>query len=416
MKIPAANLASVKGTPYENVAFHFVNVTPALAKEWLEQRNKKNRKLKELTISGYARDMKNGEWLTTHQGFAFNDEDHLTDGQNRLHGIVASGKTVLMVVSTGWPKKLPGQKGLTMDAVDMGCARTLADQLELQHDIKNGKFVARTAGALAKLVCGGFRASRKQSPGSVLGVAGIYKDEFNWLGENVTVTPGLRNVSVNGVIILGLFAWPEPTKKFYEQLKTGLNLTANSPVYHLRNWLTTVRVGNSEDEIYKVRMATSYHLKLFVENKTTGSLVSQSDAGLLELRKLNAERVKKIYALFDLPEPDEKTTKARRRETRLPTQTGSLPGATLPGNWRGRGVPAKPKLVIVETGNSAITPFSPEGIALGTTLTGIFTPTDLRARLDGGDRQVSTFIAFWKDRGWIEPSGLGYVKTAFFGK
>jgi len=405
----------MKGTPFADVEFHFVDVTPELAQAWLG-RNMKNRKLKDVTIAGFARDMKNGAWFTTHQGIAFNAAYELIDGQNRLHGIMQSGVTVRMLVSSGWPEKIPGQKGHTMDAVDMGCGRTVADQLELQHGMRNAKFVAATAGSLARLICGGLHAARKQSPSSVIAVVSIYKDEFNWLGENVTTTNGLRNIGVNGVVLLGLFAWPEATRKFYEQLKTGLGLQLTDPVYHLRNWLLTTYVGNSKNEVHKVRLSTAYHLKLFVEGKTSGSLVSNSEAGLLELRKLNAERVKKVFALFDVPEP--KTVEKRV--------------TTLPGNRQRRvkkicaiynqishdfTEQKKATQAENETKNDQAGPHSAAAIKIGNGFTGCFTLLDLTARCDGGSTQAGLFLAGWKARQWIETASFGqYRRTDKFPK
>jgi hypothetical protein len=129
IRVPAAN---INGTPFEKVCFIFCLVTPELASDWLKH-NRKNRRLKETTLEAYAMDMRNGAWLTTHQGIAFDAADNLTDGQHRLQGIVRSKRPVLLLISTGWP--VESSKRKTMDAVDRGVNRSLADQLHLQHDI-----------------------------------------------------------------------------------------------------------------------------------------------------------------------------------------------------------------------------------------------------------------------------------------
>ncbi|KAF0176483.1 MAG: hypothetical protein FD161_3022 [Limisphaerales bacterium] len=367
----------VAGTPFENVRFQFVRVTPQLAQDWLA-RNKRNRKPKPDTVTGYARDMRNGEWVTNHQGGAFFADGDLMDFQHRLMAVVESQQTVMMVVSTGWPKKLPKQKACMMDAVDIGRVRSLRDQLELQHGIANAADVVKLSGALAALCCG-MEKIGKNSPGTVLAIAEIYAPEFKWMAENIARAHGLRIVSSSAVIMLGLAAWPEPTRKFYEQLKTGLNLTEKHAVYPLRNFLLSLRSGNNYDDKRMAALATAHHLKAFVEGKPCGSLVSQSKAALGQLLALQGDRAKRVAALF---------------------------GVTPPVLAEDRPVD-----------NKSAGPASPEALAIGQSLRPPWSASDLAARLDGGSRRVGAWLADWKQRGWIEPVGFGqYRVTEKFGK
>lgn len=75
-----------------------VDVTPDRAATWLEQTNRRNRKIKESVVVQYARDMRDDKWILTHQGIAFSPDDILLDGQHRLWAIVESGRTVPMYV------------------------------------------------------------------------------------------------------------------------------------------------------------------------------------------------------------------------------------------------------------------------------------------------------------------------------
>ena len=77
-----------------------VEITPERAKQYLEK-NTRNRTLRESKVAAYSRDMKNGDWMFTHQGIAFNCDGTLLDGQHRLAAIVDSGKTQRMLVTTG---------------------------------------------------------------------------------------------------------------------------------------------------------------------------------------------------------------------------------------------------------------------------------------------------------------------------
>ena len=113
------------GTPVTagaGLSSQWMDIDPGLAAHWL-QNNFVNRTLSEDTITAYARDMVNGEWLPTHQGVAFNDRDALIDGQHRLHAVIRSGKTVRMMVTFGLASVIPGKEVTTMDAVDRGRPR-----------------------------------------------------------------------------------------------------------------------------------------------------------------------------------------------------------------------------------------------------------------------------------------------------
>lgn len=100
------------------------NITPAMAKRWLESNNTLNRNIRPRLITKYAADMKAGAWHISHQGIAFYDDGSLADGQHRLQAIVTSNCTVQMLVSRG----LPRQSGR---AVDLHAARQAHDALRL---------------------------------------------------------------------------------------------------------------------------------------------------------------------------------------------------------------------------------------------------------------------------------------------
>src|SRR4051812_17796470 len=123
-------------------------ITPKKAAAYLEK-NVSNRVVRKGTVTAYARDMKLGNWIPTHQGIAFNDRDELIDGQHRLHAIVESGVTVKMLISRGIPAETGTMR--TMDAVDRGAVRSVADQLQLQHGYRNANQVAGCASTIAQL-------------------------------------------------------------------------------------------------------------------------------------------------------------------------------------------------------------------------------------------------------------------------
>jgi hypothetical protein len=117
-------------------------------------------------VDAYARDMLNGVWVPTHQGLAFNDRDELIDGQHRLQAIVKSGCTVRMMVTFGLASVIDGKEMTTMDAVDRGRTRSVADQLKIQHGFKDGAITAAICTNLAA-ICSQER-TRRLSVGQTL--------------------------------------------------------------------------------------------------------------------------------------------------------------------------------------------------------------------------------------------------------
>ncbi len=88
----------------EKISSKKVFVTPAMAQQWLNEKNIHNRPIYERTVEAYALDMKRGLWAFNHQGICFDEEGNLLDGQQRLSAIVLSGETVPLLVVRGIPK------------------------------------------------------------------------------------------------------------------------------------------------------------------------------------------------------------------------------------------------------------------------------------------------------------------------
>jgi hypothetical protein len=83
--------------PFTNA--YAVNVTPELAKTWLECCDV-SRPFSERQIKHFADQMKAGRWQQTYQGIAFNKNRFLIDGRHRLFAVIESGQTVPMLVVT----------------------------------------------------------------------------------------------------------------------------------------------------------------------------------------------------------------------------------------------------------------------------------------------------------------------------
>lgn len=102
-------------------------VTPEIAAHWLAA-NTYNRPLRKSLVIDYARQMKAGEWLVTHQQIAFTGNltspGRLIDGQHRLSAVIQSGASVRMSVAFGVEEK-------TFAVTDRGASRSAGDCAEI---------------------------------------------------------------------------------------------------------------------------------------------------------------------------------------------------------------------------------------------------------------------------------------------
>lgn len=100
-------------------------VTPAIATDWLDNRNINNRSKSLVTTKRYVRAINANRWKCTHQGIAFNRDGFLVDGQHRLMAIASSGVPVKLFV-------IPFVDGMdedTFDVLDNGHKRNAGQLL-----------------------------------------------------------------------------------------------------------------------------------------------------------------------------------------------------------------------------------------------------------------------------------------------
>lgn len=100
-----------------------VEVTPEIAEMLLAMRPPYQRPVRPSRVKAFAALMRDGRFLTTHQGIAFDREGHLIDGQHRLQAVVDTGVTIETSASFGLPHD-------AFRAMDRGAARSVADDLQ----------------------------------------------------------------------------------------------------------------------------------------------------------------------------------------------------------------------------------------------------------------------------------------------
>lgn len=218
-----------------------IEITPAMAQQWLSQNNTQNRRMYEAKANQYALDMKRGHWIFTHQGICFDEDNVLIDGQHRLYAIVLSGATIKMLVTKGMPKEVEvGNNGTaetyrTQLVIDGGKPRSVGDQITLNFGIKNGNLVAATVRVLIEICTS--RSSFAMSPAATKDIYDIYKTEIE---ETITVAkyiPGLRHASVFGAIAFAAKPFKKEALEFAMGYFTGENLSRGNPILVFRNYM-----------------------------------------------------------------------------------------------------------------------------------------------------------------------------------
>lgn len=275
----------------------WIDVDPGLAAHWL-QNNFRNRPVAEDVVAAYARDMVNGEWVSTHQGIAFNDRDELIDGQHRLLAIIRSGITVSMLVTFGLKSDIKGKEVTTMDAVDRGRTRSVADQLKIQHGLKNGSKIAGICQTIAALC---FRArTRRLSVGQTLTIYRMFQDEVDWTIRFASRSPGLRAKGVAAACTFAIAADPK-LKDICHRIYTGEGIEPATPIHQLRAFLVSDEaklLNRGTDRALSELVLHAIHLHIAGE---TVERLELAETGRLAFSALQPDRVKQVAAIFQLP-------------------------------------------------------------------------------------------------------------------
>jgi hypothetical protein len=222
-------------TALANVISVWIEVTPDMAHRWLKT-NFRNRPVTPDTVLSYARDMALGRWQPTHQGIAFNDRDELIDGQHRLIAVIKCGLTVRMMVTFGLPSEIEGAEVTTMDCVDRGRTRSVADQLKIQHGLKDGGKIAGIASAVAHL-CVGERV-RRMSVGQTLDVYRAFEQGVDFVIAHSSKRQGLRSVGVLAAFAFAYAVEGANIEYCFGKLNTGVEIEQSPVIQALRNLLT----------------------------------------------------------------------------------------------------------------------------------------------------------------------------------
>ncbi len=191
-----------------------------------------------------------------------------------------------------------------MDAVDRGRTRSVADQLKIQHGMKDGTLISGIAVVIAN-ICFQQR-TRRMSVGQTLDIYRMYEHAFTWV---IVHRPRAHGLRVNGV--LGAFAFAlqtedgfvdgsTPVSRMFERLADDGPFDEGSAIGRLHGFLTSPEaklLTRSFDRGVAELVLQAIHLEAMGRKVEK---LDMSTEGADHFRAIQAARVKKIAAMFEL--------------------------------------------------------------------------------------------------------------------
>lgn len=184
-------------------------------------------------VNRYAMDMSADAWKLTPDPITFDTEDNLINGQHRLEAVRQSGKTVRMMVSTGWPVERNGQVQL-IDLLDGGKPRTIDQMLHL-----HGQTLARNYTTTIRFI-GRVALVTSRAPGMTF-------SSTKWMLDTINLRAAIDKIMSNatdhrdfqgrnvGPLAYYYTAFPRKAMEFADQLFNGTAVKGNQ-VWLYANW------------------------------------------------------------------------------------------------------------------------------------------------------------------------------------
>lgn len=237
----------VEAPAENNLTTQVMEVTPEIAREWLETMAP-NRRLSRGNLESIAMAMEEGRWHDDGSPIRFNRGGQLIDGQHRLSAVITTNlpRTFLVV----W-----GVDENAMTTLDTGKTRSRGDVL-LIHDpqIVNVTNVAAVVGMMLRWSKGMRNHYLRTAPISNDEIVAFYDEHREYVME--CARHGQRLAKATGAgsgMAFGLCFWlfseieAEDAEFFWDRLNDGSGLEIGNPIYALRELLAReARINNRE--------------------------------------------------------------------------------------------------------------------------------------------------------------------------
>ena len=261
-----------------------MSVTPDVARRWLKG-NSQNRHARQSHVDFLAGEMKNGRWVTTHQGVCIAEDGTLVDGQHRLLAVDQSGVTVEMMVTTGADKEV-------MPVTDLGLVpRSVGDTLHMIDGVKDASIKTSACKTIISM-CGHFQ-NYKTSVGMVRTVIDEFSKEIDFTLE------ALRNFRpTKAGWVIGTLAFCMRADKgcaeFIHKLGSGENLSSKDAAKVLRDWFSNSSSVNLRKDFKKGAIECICNAALNGIRNNQVSQIKSGASGLFHFTDINRVRVEQI--------------------------------------------------------------------------------------------------------------------------
>ena len=209
-----------------------VQLTPELAKEFLDKNTNNYRRPGTRAVIELANAMSRGEFnsiIPSNDAISFAEDGTMTNGQHRCMAVIRSGVTIPVLVLRGGGTELG-------DVMDVGRKRSTAQVLE-RHGFKDGTFLASTVRRYGYIVTGD-EGNRMFTNPQIL--AFVEKNHDTLLVPAMKYARrkgkpvGLVKAVVSGVYVAAAQADVELAEEFFDRLTDGTGLYDGHPVHALR--------------------------------------------------------------------------------------------------------------------------------------------------------------------------------------
>lgn len=218
----------------DNVSTFDMNIGPSEAEFFLTGFNTHNRTLKQGHVDNLARQMQRGEWKFNGDPIRFSKDGTLLDGQHRLWAIIESGTTQKFTVVTGLSSD-------TQETIDTGVKRTMGDMLKLRGYHNTNQLAAMARNILTWRVYADPGRKSVATPGQVFAfIEANYESMQESINAGAAAWKQLQRPSKTWLATLHyLFKNVDAQEcdRFFESLKTGVDLSSGDPIFILRSYL-----------------------------------------------------------------------------------------------------------------------------------------------------------------------------------
>lgn len=187
---------TLTATPWDSIAgptkepqSSLMTINPEMAQRWLDGSNDHNRPLSMAYCERLARDMREGQWKTTHEGIAFSSHGRLLDGQHRLRAITLAKVSVEMFV---WFGVSPA----ALMAINNGRPRNLVDSLSLSGAVGDIDF---NDVAILRAMLGGMGRAPTLTPAEAAAAYHKHKDAIEFAKVYLPRRSGVASVATSDI-------------------------------------------------------------------------------------------------------------------------------------------------------------------------------------------------------------------------